>query len=156
MENITWIYKPFEELTLQELYDAMALRQEVFVIEQDCPYLDADGKDQHSLHLFAYLRNELVAYIRVVKPGISYPEFSIGRVVSHPTYRGKGYGQLVMKEGIKRIEQDFGKVPIRISAQTYLRRFYQSFGFQATGKEYLEDGIPHIEMIRETKANRNK
>lgn len=126
----------------------MKLRQEVFIVEQNCPYLDADGKDLKSHHLMGYLGKELVAYSRLVFPGVSYKEISIGRVVSSGKYRQKGYGQELMRESIRQIEQLYGKVDIRIGAQQYLQRFYESFGFVWEGEPYMEDGIPHIIMLR--------
>ncbi len=126
----------------------MVLRQEVFVVEQNCPYLDADGKDQHSWHLLGYDENmKLAAYARIVFPGVSYHEVAIGRVVSSQTHRRTGAGKELMRESLKAIEKIYGKVPVRISAQTYLVKFYSEFGFVSTGKEYLEDDIPHTEMM---------
>jgi ElaA protein len=140
---------PFHTLTLEQLYDLMALRQAVFVVEQDCPYLDADGKDQQGWHLLGYEDGQLVAYARLLPKGVSYTDYtSMGRIVTAEQGRGKGYGRQLMKEGIKQMEQLFGTAPIKISAQTYLIHFYQSFGFQPVGAEYLEDDIPHIAMIK--------
>lgn len=147
--KITWILKPFAQLSLQEMYDFIVLRQEVFVVEQDCPYLDCDGKDQDSHHLMGYDEDkDLIAYTRLVKPGVSYEEVSIGRVITAQKARKKGAGIALMDESIKAINNIYGKTPIRISAQCYLEKFYRSFGFIPTGKEYLEDGIPHMEMLR--------
>jgi len=146
--NINWEFKNFYELTLESLYDIMRLRQEVFVLEQNCPYLDADGKDINSYHLLGYLNSELVAYLRIVKPGISFDELSFGRILTSKKIRGNGVGKLLMEEGIKQSKIIFGNIPNRISAQKYLKKFYNTFGFKETGKEYLEDGIPHIEMIK--------
>ena len=140
----------FDELSLHQLYDLMKLRQEVFVVEQDCVYLDADDKDQDSWHLMGVDdQRQLLAYCRLVKKGVSYAGYpSIGRVITAEQGRGKGYGQLLIKEAIQQCEQLFGKTALKIGAQTYLLRFYQSFGFNPVGEEYLEDGIPHIHMIR--------
>ena len=146
--NINWEFKNFSELTLESLYDIMRLRQEVFVLEQNCPYLDADGKDIDSYHLLGYLNSELVAYLRIVNPGISFDELSFGRILTSKKIRGNGVGKLLMEEGIKQSKIIFGNIPNRISAQKYLKKFYNIFGFKETGKEYLEDGIPHIEMIK--------
>lgn len=146
--NINWEFKNFSELTLESLYDIMRLRQEVFILEQNCPYLDADGKDIHSYHLLGYLNSELVAYLRLVMPGISYDELSFGRILTSKKIRGNGVGKLLMEEGIKQSKIIFGNIPNRISAQKYLKKFYNEFGFKEIGKEYLEDGIPHIEMIK--------
>ena len=144
--NINWEFKNFSELTLESLYDIMRLRQEVFILEQNCPYLDADGKDIHSYHLLGYLNSELVAYLRLVMPGISYDELSFGRILTSKKIRGKGVGKLLMEEGIKQSKIIYGNIPNRISAQKYLKKFYNEFGFKEIGKEYLEDGIPHIEI----------
>ena len=146
---IAWQLKPFNDLSVQELYGIMRLRQEVFIVEQNCPYLDADGKDLKSYHLMGFEGDELAAYSRIVLPGVSYDEVSIGRVVSGTKYRKQGYGIFLMKEAIRQIESLYGQVPIRIGAQKYLQKFYEGFGFIREGEEYLEDGIPHIIMVRE-------
>jgi ElaA protein len=140
---------PFAKLSLQELYDSMALRQEVFVVEQDCPYLDADGKDAAGQHLLGYNdTGMLIAYARLLPPGISYPEYaSIGRVVTSPAARRTGAGKQLMRESIDWCRRLYGDVPLKISAQVYLIRFYESFGFKQVGAEYLEDDIPHIGMV---------
>ena len=145
---INWQLKPFKDLSVQELYSIMQLRQEVFIVEQNCPYLDADGKDLKSHHLMGFEGEELAAYARIVPPGVSYDEVSIGRVVSGTKYRRQGYGQLLMQESIRQIEKLYGNVPIRIGAQKYLLKFYEGFGFVKEGDEYLEDGIPHVIMVR--------
>ncbi|MCG3164521.1 MAG: hypothetical protein POELPBGB_00275 [Bacteroidia bacterium] len=127
----------------------MVLRQEVFVVEQNCPYLDADGKDKYAYHLLGYDENrKLAAYARIVFPGVSYAEVAIGRVITSQQYRRTGAGKELMRETLKAIENIYGKVSVRISAQTYLVNFYSEFGFTSTGKEYLEDDIPHTEMLR--------
>ena len=148
--KIRWQWKYFDELTADELYSILKVRQEVFVLEQNCLYLDADGKDRHSFHLTGHSDNEIVAYARIVKPGISYAEVSIGRILSAKTARGTGSGKQLMVEAISRIEKEFGTSDIRISAQSYLEKFYRQFGFIPTGKEYLEDEIPHKEMLRKS------
>jgi ElaA protein len=141
----------FQELQLEELYAFMALRQEVFVVEQDCPYLDADGKDQLGWHVMLFDETDkLSAYTRLLPPGVSYEKYSsIGRVVSSEHVRGKGYGKAVMEHSIQAIKELFPEASIKISAQTYLLKFYNELGFQEVGEEYLEDDIPHIGMIRE-------
>ena len=146
---------PFDKLTLQELYDSMVLRQEVFVVEQDCPYLDADGKDDVSHHLLGYGSNgKLIAYARLLPPGISYPEHaSIGRVITSWSERRTGAGKQLMQQRIDWCNKLFGPVSLKISAQVYLLGFYKSFGFQPVGEEYLEDDIPHIAMVREWPEN---
>jgi ElaA protein len=143
-----WVFKSFRDLSVTELYAIMRLRQEVFVVEQNCPYLDADGKDLKCYHLMGYVNDQLVAYSRIVPPDVSYPEASIGRVVSSTSHRNKAYGIQLMNESIKRIENLYGPVPIRIGAQQYLQKFYESFGFARIDEPYLEDGIPHIIMLR--------
>ena len=146
--NVNWICKKFEQLTNSELYDILVLRQEVFTVEQNCPYLDADGKDKHSWHIIGFDENgKIKAYSRIVFPGISYNEVSIGRVLTSIDQRRTGLGKLLMQEAMKLIEKAYGRVPVRISAQTYLVKFYSCFGFVSTGKEYLEDNIPHTEMF---------
>jgi ElaA protein len=140
---------PFGELTPYQLYEILSLRQEVFVVEQNCPYLDTDGKDQASYHFMC--RNEagqLVAYTRLLPKGLSYPDYtSIGRVVNSPSVRGSGIGRDLMAKSIAQCLECFGREPIKIGAQSYLLRFYESFGFTSTGEEYLEDGIPHTKMV---------
>ena len=148
--TITFSCHPFQDLSPAELYDIMALRQEVFIVEQNCPYLDADGKDPASWHLMG--RDEqgrLLCYTRLLPEGVSYPGFtSIGRVVSSSAARGSGAGREAMLRSIEMCRHLFGDRPIKIGAQTYLLRFYESLGFESTGEEYLEDGIPHTKMVR--------
>jgi len=146
--NIEWKFKSFEDLTKTELHEMMILRQQVFVVEQDCPYQDADEKDKDSHHLMGYIKGVIVAYLRLVKPGISYEEMSFGRIVTAQSHRGTGLGLALMKEGIKQSITLYGTSKNRISAQSHLLPFYQKFGFESTGKEYLEDDIPHTEMIK--------
>lgn len=146
--NIDWKIQTFEELSNYELYAIMQLRLAVFSVEQNCAYQDADGKDLKSLHLSGYDSNaELVVYSRIVPAGISFKEVSIGRVISSQKARGTGAGKELMKKSIEFIQQKYGKVPVRIGAQCYLIKFYSSFGFEISGEEYLEDNIPHIEMV---------
>ncbi|UTW65544.1 GNAT family N-acetyltransferase [bacterium SCSIO 12643] len=146
---MNWSIHKFSELDTQLLYDILQIRAEVFVVEQDCPYQDLDGKDMQSFHVCGYDENGLAAYARIVKKGVSYlDEISIGRVVVSPNHRGKRLGEQLMQESIRFIEISLGKQPIRISAQSHLNKFYSDLGFEFTGKEYLEDGIPHIEMLR--------
>ncbi len=147
---VNYICKPFNELTLDQLYAIMVLRQEVFVVEQDCPYIDADNKDQDSYHLMGWNEeNQLVAYTRLVPKGISYEDYiSIGRVITSKLVRKQGVGIELMKKSIDKIRELFGtNEPIKISAQVYLLRFYNSLGFKEKGEEYLEDGIPHTAML---------
>lgn len=150
--KIKWICKKFEDLTNRELYDLMVIRQEVFTVEQNCAYLDADGKDLNSWHVLGYDEHmKPAACSRIVYPGISYKEASVGRVATALAHRRNGTGKELMRETMKQLETIYGKVPVRISAQTYLLKFYGLFGFKSTGKEYLEDGIPHTEMLFEAK-----
>jgi ElaA protein len=141
--------KAFDDLTPHELYEIMRLRNEVFVLEQLCVYQDADNKDQRSHHLMIKDKGKLIAYARLLPPGISYPEMSIGRVISSPDYRRKGAGRLLMQQAIEGCHKLFGEGPIRIGAQLYLKKFYESFGFVQAGEMYLEDNIEHIEMKRQ-------
>lgn len=146
--KISWDLKFFDELSASELYKIMQLRAEVFIVEQNCPYQDADGKDLKSFHLMGYNEsNDLVVYSRILPQNISYPEVSIGRVVSSPKVRGTGAGKQLMDSSLNAIKQKFGNVPVKIGAQSYLKKFYESFGFVQTSEEYLEDGIPHMEML---------
>jgi len=141
-------FKPFNSLSLDEFHDLIALRIKVFVIEQNCPYQDLDGKDKNSVHVIGRdSNNTIVATARILPAGISYPEVAIGRVVVAKDLRGTGAGHQLMKAIIDFIRQDFGAVPIRISAQKHLEKYYNSHLFVSTGKAYLEDGIPHIEML---------
>lgn len=151
MSNHTFTssYKFFDDLTAHELYAIMRLRSEVFVLEQQCIYQDADNKDLSAYHLMIQDGDTLIAYARLLPPGISYEYMSIGRVISKQDYRWKGAGRLLMKEAIKACHELFGEGPIRIGAQLYLKKFYESFGFVQTGEVYLEDDIEHIEMTRQ-------
>ncbi|PWK20536.1 GNAT family N-acetyltransferase [Xanthomarina spongicola] len=142
------VTKTFNELSTQELYDVLQLRAEVFVVEQDCVYQDVDGKDQKAWHVLGYKDNVLVAYTRIFKPGDYFKESSIGRVVVAEKQRQFKYGYEIMEASIKAIKEEFNETLIKISAQCYLKRFYNNLGFKETGEEYLEDGIPHIAMIR--------
>jgi len=142
-----WYFKTYKQLTKEELYSLLRLRAEVFVVEQDCPYQDVDNKDPKAFHIFAIDNTEVVAYTRVFKAGDYFQEASIGRVVTKPSYRGTGLGQKLMQKTIDFIEKSTISKPIRISAQTYLIKFYEGYGFKKTGIEYLEDNIPHISML---------
>jgi ElaA protein len=139
---------PFEELNTKELYEILSLRSEVFVVEQDCVYQDIDFKDQQAIHICGYQGGELVAYTRVFGPGEYFDESSIGRVLVKMSHRKKDFGIQIMQCSIRYTERNFKGQNIKISAQSYLERFYNSLGFLATGKAYLEDGIPHMEMIK--------
>jgi ElaA protein len=144
---ISFITKSFPELTTIELYQLLQLRAEVFVVEQNCPYLDIDDKDQKSFHVLGYENEKLVACTRLVPVGISYNnEPSIGRVVTHPSVRKSGYGKLLMEYSIAETRQRFNASVIVIGAQQYLDRFYRELGFVPEGDMYLEDNIPHMTM----------
>jgi ElaA protein len=145
---VTWQLKKFEDLTPPELYAILRLRTEVFVVEQTCIFQDMDNKDQPSYHLMGWEKDNLVAYTRLVPPGISYEEPSIGRVVTSPAARGSGIGKVLMEKSIEEINRLYGKTPIKLGAQLYLKKFYESLGFRQTSDIYDEDGIDHIEMIR--------
>ncbi|MCL4141349.1 UNVERIFIED_CONTAM: hypothetical protein GTU68_059068 [Idotea baltica] len=140
--------KTFNELTTQELYDLLQLRSEVFVVEQDCVYQDVDGKDQLALHVLGYKEGKLVAYTRIFKPGLYFKEASIGRVVVVESERQFKYGYSIMKASTKAIQDYYNETIIKISAQTYLIKFYNNLGFKIVGEEYLEDDIPHIAMVK--------
>lgn len=145
---ITTVVKTFDELTKQELYDLLQLRSAVFVVEQDCVYQDLDGKDTKALHVLGIKNNKIVAYTRVFGPGVYFEQASIGRVIVAKNERRHDYGNQIMKASIKAIEDRFKETTIKISAQCYLDKFYTNLGFKAIGETYLEDGIPHITMIK--------
>ncbi len=142
-----WWTGPFSALTTTQLYDLLALRQLVFVVEQTCPYLDADGLDQEALHLLGRQDGRLVAYARILGPDATRDQPRIGRVVTHPDVRGQGVGRPLMREAMKIAWQVHGtERPIHISAQAHLEDFYGSLGFVTSGPGYLEDDIPHLPM----------
>jgi ElaA protein len=141
--------KPFKELTVTELYAIMRLRSEIFVVEQQCIYLDLDGKDELALHVMGWEGDRLAGYCRVFRPGDYFEEASFGRVAVPTDLRGRGYGVRIMDFTIARITETMGACPIAISAQAYLKRFYEDLGFRPEGELYAEDGIPHIRMIFE-------
>jgi len=141
--------KPFDQLSLHELYAILQLRSEVFVVEQDCVYQDLDGKDQKALHILGFRDGKLVAYTRIFKPGDCFDEASIGRVVVAKNERQHNYGHDIMNTSIKAVKQYFNTTKIKVSAQCYLKKFYNDLGFFEIGQEYLEDGIPHIGMVKD-------
>lgn len=140
--------KKFSELTLTELYDILQLRSEVFVVEQDCVYQDIDGKDAEALHIIGFKNDKVVAYTRCFKPGYYFEEAAIGRVVVKDSERKYGYGHEIMNASDKAIKDHFNTSNIKLSAQQYLIKFYELHGYSTTGEGYLEDGIPHIAMIK--------
>lgn len=143
----TWTCKHFRELTTEELYAILRLRSEVFVVEQNCVFLDMDNKDIYCHHLMGWKDHLLAGYSRIVPAGISYAESSIGRIVTSPAARGAGIGRELLTKSIDQLYSLYGKSCIRIGAQYYLKEFYSSFGFVQKGEIYLEDGIKHIEML---------
>ncbi len=148
MEKIIWNTKAFKDLSVDEYFEILFLRTEIFVVEQDCPYQEVDEKDRQSFHLFGRAENgEVIAVTRILPQGISYDEVSIGRVALKKTHRGKGIADVLMIESFNFIKKHFGEVPIRISAQEYLLSYYNKHGFMQVGEMYLEDNIPHIEML---------
>lgn len=140
--------KAFNELNLNSLYEVLQLRAEVFVVEQNCPYQDVDGKDQKAMHILGYHKEQLVAYTRVFEPGYYFDNASIGRVVVKENVRQYGFGKDIMKASIAFIEDTLDLSTIELSAQTYLKKFYNDLGFQEIGEGYLEDDIPHIRMLK--------
>jgi ElaA protein len=152
--------KPFRDLTVDELYAILALRQEVFVVEQTCPYLDCDGHDRAAIHLWTTEgagdagplasngEGRVIAYARALPPGEKFAEASLGRVISAGHARRTGAGRAIVARALAALARAHGPVPVRISAQSYLQRFYEGFGFSRVSEEYLEDDIPHVEMLR--------
>ncbi|OWV75121.1 hypothetical protein ATY76_25275 [Rhizobium sp. R339] len=144
--------KGFDEFSARELYDLLRMRVDVFVVEQKCPYPELDGKDIDALHLRLLEGGRLLAAARILKPHEPRDASKIGRVVVSPAHRGKRLGDALMSEAIAVCERLYPENPIALSAQAHLRRFYESFGFIGTSQEYLEDGIPHIDMVRQPAA----
>jgi ElaA protein len=146
--NIAWRFVPFSALTTLELYEMLQLRSEVFVVEQSCPFQDMDGADMEAMHLMGVNDGRLVAYARCFAAGKKFAEASIGRVVTHMSARGGGIGHVLMKAAIASLVRHWGAQAIRIGAQARLEKFYNQHGFVQNGQPYIEDGIPHIEMLR--------
>ena len=144
--EVTCFWKEFNELSLDDLYAILNLRQKVFVLEQDCPYIDADYSDQDAFHLLGYKDNDLIAYVRAFKPGIKYEGSSLGRIVTEINSRGLGVGKKIIKEGVKFLKKEYPDNEIIISAQHRLEDFYIDLGFTSRGEVYLEDDIDHIQM----------
>ena len=149
MSALVFKIKSYQELTVDELYAILQLRSAVFVVEQDCAYQDIDGEDTKALHVLGYKEEILIAYTRVFPPGAYFKQASIGRVVVLEKERANTYGYDLMNTSIQAVKENYNTATIKISAQTYLKRFYNNLGFKEIGKEYLEDGIPHIGMIYE-------
>lgn len=148
-DNINWVFKRFDELTLTQLYEILKLRSEVFVVEQDCAYQDLDDKDYTAYHLFLMEDELVVAYLRILPEGVSFKEMAIGRVIVKKEFRLKGISREMMKKAIDFIIKDLGKNKIRLSGQAYLLEFYESLGFRKVSDVYLEDGIDHFEFLYE-------
>lgn len=146
--RVTYFIKTFNELSSSELYQILQLRSEIFVVDQNCVFQDMDNKDQQSYHHFCYVDGKLAGYSRLLPAGLSYKEISIGRVVSAPAFRGIGLGKELMQKSIEACEKLFEETTIRIGAQRYLSKFYNSLGFIESGEPYVEDGILHIEMVK--------
>jgi len=150
MTEIKWEIKPFENINTNELYELLKLRINVFVVEQNCPYPEVDGKDRHAetLHLTGKdKKGQVLAYLRILPPGLSFQQASIGRVVVAKKNRGQGISDNMMRKALDHIRIIWPGRDVKISAQAYLKKFYESHGFEAVSKKYLEDGIPHIDMI---------
>lgn len=151
--DLDWQWSRFNQLSLDDLYAVVRLREAVFIIEQNCPYPDADGRDPRAWHLLGWEKydgeRKLVAYARVFEPGIRYEEASVGRVVTAPEVRGTGLGKVLMAEALRRIDSLLPGQPVKIAAQRRLEDFYLGFGFRTISAPYEEDGIIHVDMIRE-------
>lgn len=148
MDNVVWKVKLFDSITARELYSIIKARLDVFVVEQNCPYSDLDNYDQIAIHVWAEKDDEVLAYCRVFDKGVKYSEASIGRVLTTDLARGKGLGKVLIANALDVIWDKFETREIRISAQDYLIKFYSDFGFRDTGKKYLEDHLPHTEMVK--------
>jgi len=144
---MNWQIKKFQDLKIEELYSILKVRNEVFIVEQQCAYKDCDEKDKNAYHLFLEDNDEIYAYLRILNKGVSYDEISIGRVLVAQRHRGKGISREMMARSLDFIENNLHEKDIRISAQSYLINFYRSLGFKEVSEEYLEDNIPHIEML---------
>ncbi|MBY5034114.1 GNAT family N-acetyltransferase [Streptococcus gallolyticus] len=144
-----WTVKAFSDLSVDELYQVLELRSEVFVLEQECAYQDVDGVDPQCYHLFGKSDGKIVAYLRILPPGLTFSEASIGRVVIKLSHRGQKLAGPMLEAAMQYVIEDMGQETIKISAQTYLEKFYQSQGFVAVSDMYLEDGIPHMDMVYE-------
>ena len=147
MQDLQWNCYPFEQLSPDLLYAVLQLRSEVFVVEQNCAYQDMDDYDQAALHLTGQLENCLVCYTRLLPPCVKYDGIAIGRVITKLSVRGDGYGKRLMQESIRYCHQHWPTASITLSAQHYLEKFYSDLGFNTVSEIYMEDGIPHIEML---------
>lgn len=146
-KTLDWQIKKFEELKCEDLYKILKIRNDVFIVEQHCVYQDCDDKDKYSYHLYLEEHGKIISYLRILNKGVSYNEVSIGRVLVNKDYRGKGIAKEIMIRAINFIEQDLKETEIRIQAQAYLLNFYKNLGFTEVSEAYLEDNIPHIDML---------
>jgi ElaA protein len=146
--SLQWQFSSYGALSLQQLYALLQLRTEVFVVEQNCVFQDMDGYDEKAMHLLGLQDDKLVAYARCFNVGIKFKEASIGRVITHARVRGTGAGHALMQQALGSMKMVWGVQPIRIGAQARLEKFYEQHGFKAASAPYIEDGIPHIEMLR--------
>ena len=147
-DSVAWTSAAFAELSPQDVHDVLRLRQEVFVVEQNCVFREIDGRDPLALHLLGRRSGVLVAYARIFAPGVLGPEASIGRIATDPSVRGTGLGHELFRESLKEVERIAPGAPIRLAAQAHLERFYGAYGFVGTGPTYLDDGIVHLDMVR--------
>ncbi len=146
-QNIIWFDEDFESVPRKDWYQIIQLRETIFILEQFCAYVDCDGKDIEARHVYTKVNNEIAAYCRLLDVGLSYSDAaSVGRIVTHPHFRGKGYGHQLLVESIKKIKQHYKEVNVKIGAQCYLEKFYKRYGFKTVSNMYLEDGIPHYTM----------
>lgn len=148
MLSLSWQFKSFGALETRELYALLRLRTEVFVVEQNCVFQDMDSSDEQAMHLLGLQDDALLAYARCFNAGIKFKEASIGRVITHARARGTGVGHALMQQAIGSMKMVWGAQPIRIGAQARLEKFYEQHGFAKASEPYIEDGIPHIEMLR--------
>jgi ElaA protein len=148
MTDLRWQWCTLHELTPAELYALLAARAAVFVVEQNCAYQDADGYDLDAQHLIAWSGAEVAACLRVLSPGTKLAERSIGRIITSSAFRGTGLGRTILKRALERLDAAYPGKPVRIGAQARLAKFYEDFGFQSASEVYMEDGIPHIYMLR--------
>ncbi|EJO5347794.1 GNAT family N-acetyltransferase [Clostridium botulinum] len=142
-----WKMRKFNELSTEEIYEILRIRNQIFIVEQKCPYEDCDGKDKNAYHLFCMDKGKIISYLRILEKGVSYDEISIGRVLVNENYRGTGLAKKSISKAIDFIENNLNEKSIKIQAQHYLLDFYKSFGFKPISEVYLEDNIPHIDML---------
>lgn len=147
MNRPVWKIKAFDQLNVRELYKILKLRNQVFIVEQTCPYQDIDDADQTALHLWAEVDGEVAAYCRLFKPGLQFPQANIGRVITGAQFRGTGLGKVLMQLAIETVKNRYANPDIQIAAQNYVLKFYQTLGFRPVGESFLEDDIPHTHMI---------